>query len=97
VNKWRGSQQVPILHGISRERYAMHATQLFIDRLVVPHARGTLDRKSTLFKLIVKFFWTALFSCFGMIVCIQSCRNQIGRVATLFHNFKANVFENWAY
>jgi len=36
--KWRGSQQVAILHGISREHYAMHATQLFIDRSGVPHA-----------------------------------------------------------
>jgi len=36
--KWKGSQQVPILHGISREHYAMHATQLFIDRSSVPHA-----------------------------------------------------------
>jgi len=34
----RGSQQVPILHGISRERYAIYATQLFIDRSGVPHA-----------------------------------------------------------
>jgi len=29
---------VPVLHGISHERYAMHGTQLFIDRSVVPHA-----------------------------------------------------------
>jgi len=29
---------MPILHGISREHYAMHATQLFIDRSGVPHA-----------------------------------------------------------
>jgi len=29
---------VPILHGISREHYAVHATQLFIDRSGVPHA-----------------------------------------------------------
>jgi len=29
---------VPILHGISREHYAMHATQLFIDPSAVPHA-----------------------------------------------------------
>ena len=43
--------------------FAMHATQLFIDRSGVPHAHvecahalGTLDRKSPLFKLIVKFF-----------------------------------------
>jgi len=27
---------VPILHGISREHYAMHATQLFTDRSVYP-------------------------------------------------------------
>jgi len=57
--KWRGSQQVPILQGISREHYAMHATQLFIDRSGVPHAHVecvTLDRKNTLFKLIVTFF-----------------------------------------
>jgi len=47
---------VPILHGISREHYAMHATQLYIDRSGVPHAMssvphawGTLDRKSTLY------------------------------------------------
>jgi len=50
--KWNGSQQVPVLHGISREHYATHATQLFIDRSGVPHA----ERKSTLFKLIVNFF-----------------------------------------
>ena len=54
---------MPILHGISRERYAMHATQRFIDRSGVFHdhvecapGMGTLDRKSTLLKLIVKFF-----------------------------------------
>jgi len=29
---------VPILHGISPEHYAMHATQLLIDRSGVPHA-----------------------------------------------------------
>jgi len=29
---------VPILHVISREHYAMHAVQLFIDRSSVPHA-----------------------------------------------------------
>jgi len=41
----------------------MHATQLFIDQSGVLHAHvecapvmGTLDRKSTLFKLIAKFF-----------------------------------------
>ena len=60
---WRGSQKVPTLRGISHEHYAMHATQLFLTGHVypvlmssVPHAWGTLDRKSTLFKLIVKFF-----------------------------------------
>ena len=57
---------MPILHGISREQYALHAAQLFIDRSShevypmlmssVPQAFGTLDRKSTLFKLIAKFF-----------------------------------------
>jgi len=53
---------VSALHGISHEHYAMHATQLFLTGRVypmlmssVPHAWGTLDR-STLFKLIVKFF-----------------------------------------
>ena len=54
---------MPVLHVISGEDYAMHATQLFIDRSGVPHAHvecadawGTLDRKSPLFKLIAKFF-----------------------------------------
>jgi len=54
---------VPALHGISHEHYAIHATQLFLTSQVYPmlmssvsHAWGTLDRKSTLFKLIVKFF-----------------------------------------
>ena len=49
---------MPVLHGISGEHYAMHATQLFIDRSGVPHAHvecadawSTLDRKSLLFKL----------------------------------------------
>jgi len=63
VKKWRGSQQVPTLLGISHEHYAVHATQLFFTSQVnpmlmssVPHAWGTLDRKSTLFKTIVNFF-----------------------------------------
>ena len=54
---------MPTVHGISHEHYAMHASQLFLTGQVypmlmssVPRARGTLDRKSTLFKLIVKFF-----------------------------------------
>jgi len=54
---------VPILHGISREHYAMHVTQLLIGRSgvpmlmsSVPHAWGTFDRKSTLFKLLANFF-----------------------------------------
>jgi len=34
---------VPILYGISREHYAMHATQLFIDRSGVPHAHVACD------------------------------------------------------
>jgi len=34
--KWRGSQKVPTLHGISREHYAMHATQLFLTGQVYP-------------------------------------------------------------
>ena len=29
---------MPILHGISCERYAMHGTQLFIDLSGAPHA-----------------------------------------------------------
>jgi len=29
---------VPILHGISREHYAMHRAQLFIDQSRLPHA-----------------------------------------------------------
>jgi len=36
----------------------------------VPHARGTLDRKRTLFKLIVKFVLKGIVSCFSMILCI---------------------------
>jgi len=54
---------VPTLHGISHEDYAVHATQLFVTCQVypmlmssVPNAWGTLDRKSNLLKLIVKFF-----------------------------------------
>ena len=54
---------MPILHGISREHYAVHATQLFIDRSGVPHAHvecapclGYTRQKKYLYKLIVKFF-----------------------------------------
>jgi len=36
--KWSDSQQVPVFHGISREHYAMHATQFLIDWSGVPHA-----------------------------------------------------------
>jgi len=36
--KWRGCQQVPILHEISHEHCAMHATQLLIDWWGVPYA-----------------------------------------------------------
>jgi len=50
---------MPTLHDIPHEHYAMHAIQLFLTgqvypmlMLSVPHAWGTLDRKSTLFKLI---------------------------------------------
>ena len=42
---------MPILHWISREDYAVHATQLFIDRSGVPHAHV---RKSTFYKLITE-------------------------------------------
>ena len=59
------------LHGISHERYAMHATQLFLTGQVyhmlmssVPHAWATLDRKSTLFKLIVQFFMNGVVFMF---------------------------------
>jgi len=55
----------------------MHATQLFLTGQVYPmimssvhRAWGTLDRKSTLFKLIVKFFLKGVFFSFGMILCI---------------------------
>jgi len=52
---------VPILHGISREHYVRHATQPLLTgqgcpMLGVPNAWGTLDRKVTLFELIVNFF-----------------------------------------
>jgi len=57
---------VPILQGISREHYAMHSIQLFIDQSSVPHAR--VDRKSTFFNWWLHFFWRALFSCFGMVL-----------------------------
>jgi len=49
----------------------MHATQLFLTGQVYPmlmssvlHVWGTLDRKSTLFKLIVKFFLKGLVFIF---------------------------------
>jgi len=69
---------VPILHGISHEHYAVHATQVF-DRSGVPHAHveyapcmGTLDRKSTLFKLIVNCFLKGVvFMFWHDIVCIE--------------------------
>jgi len=55
--------EVPTLHGISHEHYAMHATQLVLTGQVypmlmssVPQVWDTLDRTSTLFKWIVKFF-----------------------------------------
>ena len=49
---------MPILHWISRECYAMHATQRFIDRSSVPHAHVECApaMESTLFELIVNFF-----------------------------------------
>jgi len=59
----RHSASAYFLHGISRVHYAMHATQLFIDRSDVPHAHvecasgmGDTRQKSSLFKLIVHFF-----------------------------------------
>ena len=70
---------MPISHGSSREHYAMHETQLFIDRSGVPHAHaecahawGTLDRKSTLFKLIVKLFLKGVVFMFRHnVVCTE--------------------------
>jgi len=34
--KWRGSEQVRILHGKTRELYAVHATQLLLTGQVYP-------------------------------------------------------------
>ena len=52
-----------ILHGISREHYAMHATQLFIDRSGVPHAHVEcapgmehIRQKKHHFEIDCKFF-----------------------------------------
>ena len=49
----------------------MHATQLFVDWSGVPHAHaecahawGTLDKKSSRFKLIVNFFLKGIVSMF---------------------------------
>jgi len=46
---------------------------------IVPHARGTLDRKSTLFKLIVKFFLQGVvfmfwhdIVCIGLLYCVTN-------------------------
>jgi len=57
------SQQVPILHGISREHYTMHATQLFIDRSGVPHVdlkcapcMGHTRQKKCSFQIDCKIF-----------------------------------------
>jgi len=52
---------VAILHGISREHYAMYATQLFIDRSGVPHANvectlGMTRQKKCPFQIDCKFF-----------------------------------------
>jgi len=47
---------VPVLHGMSREHYAMHATQLFIDRSGVPHAHVECAHKKYPFKIDCKFF-----------------------------------------
>jgi len=54
---------VPMLHGISHTHYAMHATQLFIDRSGAPHAHvecaaclGHTRQKNYPFKFIVQFF-----------------------------------------
>jgi len=63
---------VYILHWISREHYAMHATQFFIDRSGVSQAWGTLDRKRILFKLIVKIFLKGVdFTFWPNIMCIE--------------------------
>ena len=54
---------MPILHGISREHYAMHTTQLFIDRSSLPHAHvecapgmGHIRQKKYLFQIDCKIF-----------------------------------------
>jgi len=55
---------VPILHGISREHYAVHATQLFIDRSSVSHAHvecapglGHIRQKKPPFQIGCNFFF----------------------------------------
>jgi len=35
--EWESESACFTVHGISREHYAMHATQLFTDRSSVPH------------------------------------------------------------
>ena len=54
---------MPILHEISREHYILHATQLFIDLSVVPHAHvecapgmGHIGQKKCPFQIDRNFF-----------------------------------------
>jgi len=68
---------VPTLHGISHEHYAMHETQLFLTSQVYPMLMSSVPmhgahstEKVPFLNWLYNFFWRALFSCFGMILCI---------------------------
>jgi len=73
--KWRGSQQASILHGISREHYAMHATQLFIEQSGVPRAHvecvpgmGHTQQKKYPFQIDCNFFLKGVVLMFWHVI-----------------------------
>ena len=104
---------MPTLHGISHEHYAMHATQHFLTGQVypmlmssVPHARGTLERKSTLFKLIVHYFLKGVVFMFWhdivYIEWIYSVKNfevvwTLNKVAVVENARKCRLYPTFPY
>jgi len=69
--KWRGSQKLPIFHGISREHYAMHATYLLLTGQVYPMLMSRVSIPASLRRLIITVAACLTSYCCGITLHIQ--------------------------
>ena len=92
---------MPILHGISRDHYAIHAAQLLLTGRVYPmlmssvsRAWGTLDRKSSLFKFVAKFFLKGVVLIFWHDIVYIELLHCVTKFELVWTWIEAAVIEN---